>query len=312
MASQIEWDDLIRGPQHLDPGLAQRSGDPPRGRQLALHAAERRRRYRHGRDPRRARRGPCHQYRPAAADVRPRLAPTPPAFAHEALLVGSEGKLAKRLGSLGVEAMREAGIEPIALDRQAGADRHQPAGRAGRRPGAADRELRFRDLRPRAGALRHGRARPRSTPASSTSLPFAAVADRLPAGMAEADWVAIRPNLRQRGRGRRLVGDPARPCRAARRATEDRRLARRRRAAAAGEIDWGEAPWPQLVARLKEASGRPGKALFQPLRRALTGRDSGPEMAALLPLIGRDESHRPPALRRRLTLLRSRPSARFD
>ena len=59
---------------------------------------------------------------------------------------------------------------------------------------------------------------------------------------------------------------------------------------AAEAIDWGESPWPQLVARLKEASGRAGKALFHPLRRALTGRDSGPEMAALLPLIGRDET----------------------
>ncbi|MFN3389109.1 MAG: glutamate--tRNA ligase, partial [Allosphingosinicella sp.] len=40
----------------------------------------------------------------------------------------------------------------------------------------------------------------------------------------------------------------------------------------------------------KAGSGRSGKALFLPLRRALTGRDSGPEMAALLPLIGRDEA----------------------
>ena len=57
---------------------------------------------------------------------------------------------------------------------------------------------------------------------------------------------------------------------------------------AASEIDWREGPWPQLVARLK--AERSGKALFQPLRRALTGRDSGPEMAVLLPLIGREEA----------------------
>src|SRR6185503_7580794 len=43
------------------------------------------------------------------------LGAAPPRFAHEALLVGSEGKLSKRLGSLGVDALREAGIEPIAL-----------------------------------------------------------------------------------------------------------------------------------------------------------------------------------------------------
>ena len=55
-------------------------------------------------------------------------------------------------------------------------------------------------------------------------------------------------------------------------------------------IDWSESPWPQLIARLKETTGRAGKPLFLPLRRALTGRDSGPEMAALLPLIGREET----------------------
>src|SRR3546814_15861088 len=39
----------------------------------------------------------------------------PPVFAHEALLIGTEGKLSKRLGSLGVEAFREQDIETIAL-----------------------------------------------------------------------------------------------------------------------------------------------------------------------------------------------------
>src|SRR3546814_7845976 len=43
------------------------------------------------------------------------LGAAPPAFAHEALLTGSEGKLSKRLGSLGVDAFREAGIEPEAV-----------------------------------------------------------------------------------------------------------------------------------------------------------------------------------------------------
>ena len=46
--------------------------------------------------------------------------------------------------------------------------------------------------------------------------------------------------------------------------------------------------WPMLTAALKESSGRKGKALFLPLRLALTAREHGPDMAALLPLIGRD------------------------
>jgi glutamyl-tRNA synthetase len=51
---------------------------------------------------------------------------------------------------------------------------------------------------------------------------------------------------------------------------------------------WGEDPWHRLTSALKEATSRKGKALFLPLRQALTGRDHGPDMAALLPLIGKD------------------------
>ncbi len=59
----------------------------------------------------------------------------------------------------------------------------------------------------------------------------------------------------------------------------------------AAALDWtGPDPWHQLTARLKAASGRGGKALFLPLRRALTGLDHGPDMAALLPLIGRERA----------------------
>ena len=55
-------------------------------------------------------------------------------------------------------------------------------------------------------------------------------------------------------------------------------------------IDWSADPWHALTAALKDATGRKGKALFLPLRRALTGRDHGPDMAALLPLIGRERA----------------------
>jgi len=55
-------------------------------------------------------------------------------------------------------------------------------------------------------------------------------------------------------------------------------------------IDWNADPWHALTSALKNRTGRKGKALFLPLRRALTGRDHGPDMAALLPLIGRDRA----------------------
>jgi glutamyl-tRNA synthetase len=119
-------------------------------------------------------------------------------------------------------------------------------------------------------------------------MPFGMVCERLPKRVSETDWDAIRGNLKRlseaedwgqilhghvvetaEGRDRDFLGAAAQ---------------------AAAQIDWQDAPWASLVARLKETTGRAGKPLFQPLRRALTGRDSGPEMAVLLPLIGRDEA----------------------
>jgi len=59
---------------------------------------------------------------------------------------------------------------------------------------------------------------------------------------------------------------------------------------AAEAIDWSGEPWRALSEALKERTGRKGRALFMPLRLALTGRESGPEMAPLLARIGRDRA----------------------
>ena len=57
----------------------------------------------------------------------------------------------------------------------------------------------------------------------------------------------------------------------------------------AATLDWTD-PWAELTAALKTATGRKGRALFLPLRLALTGREHGPDMAALLPLIGKENA----------------------
>ena len=117
-------------------------------------------------------------------------------------------------------------------------------------------------------------------------LDYGAVRERLPAGMTEAGWLAVRGNLATLADAADwqvviagpLVATPA---------AEDRDFL----AAAAAQLaalPWGDDIWGRWTAALKEATGRKGRALFQPLRQALTGRDHGPEMAALLPLIGRD------------------------
>jgi glutamyl-tRNA synthetase len=48
---------------------------------------------------------------------------------------------------------------------------------------------------------------------------------------------------------------------------------------------WTEATWGEWTSAVKDATGRKGKALFRPLRRALTGRDAGPEMTDVMPLL---------------------------
>ena len=204
-----------------------------------------------------------------------------PGFAHEALLVGREGKLSKRLGSLGCDAFRERGIEPeaiIALLARLGTS--QPvepiADRAaltasfslttfGRAPAKFDEE----DLdRLNAGIVHQ--------------LPFEAVAARLPDGMDAAGWHAVRPNLAHVGEAAewwRLVTGPVTQPEFS---TEDKAFL----ALAANTLEWGENPWAALTNALKEATGRKGRALFLPLRQALTGMDHGPDMGELLPLIG--------------------------
>ncbi len=208
-----------------------------------------------------------------------------PAFAHEALLVGREGKLSKRLGSLGCDAFRERGIEPEAIlallarlgtsqpvepiaDRQALIDSFDLA-TFGRAPAKFDEE----DLERLNTAIVH-------------QLPFAAVQERLPAGMDEAGWHAIRPNLAHIGEAGEWWQLVTGPIQQPEFAAEDRAFL----AEAARVMSWGDDPWRALTATLKEATGRKGKPLFLPLRQALTGMDHGPDMGELLPLIGEAEA----------------------
>jgi glutamyl-tRNA synthetase len=72
--------------------------------------------------------------------------------------------------------------------------------------------------------------------------------------------------------------------------SHEERLFAKDAAVAAEQLDWASEPWKTLTANLKQSTGRKGRDLFHPLRLALTGRDSGPEMAGLLQRIGRDRA----------------------
>lgn len=211
----------------------------------------------------------------------------PPNFAHEALLVGKEGKLSKRLGSLGCDAFREKGIEPeaiIALLSRLGTSLPvEPI---------AEREVLLDtfDLSTfgRAPAKFDDAELERVNTAIVHAMSFEAVAGRLPDGMDEAGWHAVQPNVStvaEVGEWWRLVTGPIEQVEFS---EEDRAYL----AEASEALSWGDDPWGALTATLKESTGRKGKALFLPLRQALTGMNHGPDMGELLPLIGEERARR--------------------
>ena len=286
----IEWLDGIRGPQHFDP---RQMSDPVVRRadgswlymlpsaidDVAMGVTD-------------VLRGEDHVSNTALQiQMFDALGAHAPRFAHEALLVGSEGKLSKRLGSLGVDALREAGIEPealVALLARLGTS------------DPVDPRLTLDELVAHFDLARFGRAPARFDEAELHRvnaaivhhLPFARVAHLLPAemiqgGMGESAWDAIRPNLAHIDEAAEWWRVVTGPIATLEFADEDRGyLAQAAEALAA--LAPGDNPWAALTGALKAASGRRGKALFLPLRQALTGRDHGPDMAALLPLIGRE------------------------
>jgi len=285
--AMIAWDDLIRGPQHLDPRL---QSDP------VIRRAD----------------GSWLYMLPSVIDdidmgvthiVRGEdhvtnaglqlqmfvaLGAPAPAFAHEALLVGSEGKLSKRLGSLGADAFREDGIEPLALNALLA------------RIGTSDPVEAVADMAPLIAGIdfaRFGRAPARfdldelrGVNARTIHLmDFDAVRARLPDAMSEALWLAVRPNIERVDEAAAWlqvtdhdldppVIDPV---------DRDYLVAA---AEMVGAMSWDEDPWHALTGALKDQTGRKGRALFLPLRVALTGQEHGPDMKALLPLIGRERS----------------------
>jgi glutamyl-tRNA synthetase len=116
-------------------------------------------------------------------------------------------------------------------------------------------------------------------------LDFAAVAPRLPPGATEAFWLAVRGNLDRLGEARGwwdvVAGSIVPPVIAGEGAFLQLALELLPAEPWSGEI------WTIWTEALKAQSGRRGRALFQPLRLALTGEEHGPELKTLLPLIGR-------------------------
>lgn len=220
------------------------------------------------------------------------LGGTPPDMAHTPLLIGADGQgLSKRLGSLSIEQLAEDGFEPLAiasllakigtsenveaaesLDELAQAFAFDKIGRA---PARFD-EAELKNIN---ASILHG-------------LPFDDVRDRLEAidsrAADESFWTVVRQNCSVlpdvRGFLDVAFGDIAPDI-----DDEDRDFV----AAAAASLPEGEITeetWGVWTSGLKAETGRKGRGLFMPLRKALTGMAHGPDMADMLKLIGREKA----------------------
>jgi len=287
--SPIAWNDLIRGPQRFDPGFL---SDPVVRREdgswLYLlpsviddvdlgvtHVV----------------RGEDHVSNSAVQiQMFEALGAKPPQFVHEALLVAAEGKLSKRLGSYGAEHLRAEGVEPMAmLSILARIGTSQPV----------EPVARLDELADGFDFATFGRAPAHFDPKEVEQvnarllhkLDFAAIASRLPEGATERDWLLLRGNLERlsdfAGWLAVLHGDIDPP-----ELGHEERLLVKEAVTAAETLDWSVDPWRTLTERLKQTSGKKGRELFHPLRLALTGRESGPEMAGLIAEMGRDRALR--------------------
>lgn len=207
-----------------------------------------------------------------------------PQMAHFALMTGKSGEgLSKRHGAMSIEEYREqAGLEPMSVVSLLA------------RVGTSEPVEAFLDASQLIAGFdfsKFSRSTAKLDPADLDTLnakilhmtPYEAVASRL-SGVSKAFWLAIRPNLNKLSdvaAWQAIVEGPVTPV------IEDPvHIGKVRALLPDGDIT--SETWGVWTSRIKEELGVKGRALFMPLRQAITGQDHGPDMGVLLPLIGRE------------------------
>lgn len=207
-----------------------------------------------------------------------------PRFAHLPLISGGDGeKLSKRIGSISLRSLRKDGIEPAAVTAY--------LARLGTNKDPAP--LPLAELIASFSLSDFSRSPPRFDARQLLALnrkflhhlEFADVQDRLPEGADETFWSAIRGNLDMLTEARRwwevVAGDFVPP------ALPAEHVPVIQEALNAAPQDFSDPGfWKTWTSAISDATGLKGKALYLPLRLALTGEEHGPEMAPLLTLIG--------------------------
>lgn len=206
-----------------------------------------------------------------------------PTFAHLPLLTGTEGKLSKRLGSLGVRELKAEGVEAMAICSFLA------------KLGTSDAIEPYYSLDELAESLdfsKLGRSQPKFDEEELKhfntkvvrSMPYSLVKDRIDAD--ETFWNDVRANLD-------VVDDvkvwedichkEVTPI------IEDKALTDLAAELLPAET-WTENTFNEWMSILKAQSGKKGRELFHPVRKALTALDNGPELKTLLPLIGYEKA----------------------
>jgi len=216
------------------------------------------------------------------------LGGTVPTFAHHSLLTGPQGEaLSKRLGTLALRDLRAQGVQPMALlSHMARLGTSDPVelrtdladlveGFGLSHFGAAPTKFDVDDLFPLTAHYNQG-------------LEYAEVGDYIrslgvPDDVAEAFWSTVRENITVLDDLKdwwALCRDGATPM-----VDDEDKEFIEQALAMLPEQPWDTDTWGAWTKVVKEATGRKGRGLFMPLRKALTGMDHGPDMSHLLPLL---------------------------
>jgi glutamyl-tRNA synthetase len=284
-AGKIEWDDLIHGSiafdagQISDPVLIREDGRPLYGFSSVVddiafgvtHIVR-------GDDHITNTAGQIQLFQALGGEL--------PVFAHLPLLIDSEGtKLSKRLGTLSIANLRDEGIEPLTLavylSRMGTSDPIEPLDDLVtlihefefKRFSVSSPRFDLGELRRLNGRMLH-------------TTPFEQVEARLATlgliGVTAQFWDAVRANLGRLADAEvwwDVVNGPIEPL------IENEPLLGVALRLLPG-ADWDDGVWSAWTSAIAAESGLKGKALFMPLRKALTGQEHGPDMKTLLPLIG--------------------------
>lgn len=287
-AREVVWNDLVRGPSHVDcaslsdPVLVREDGSylytlPSVVDDIETGVSH-------------VIRGEDHVTNTAVqAQIFEALGASLPVFGHHNLLTTASGEgLSKRLGHLSLRGLRDSGVEALAVAALAvlvgTSDAVRPVENLDELAGLVDlahvsrAPAKFDEHELEALSAR-----------TLHQMPFAAVADRLAAigvGGGEPFWLAVRGNLTRFDEAKlwwQVVAGAITPV-----------IADTAFAAKAAELlppePFDGTSWKSWTQAVAAATGAKGKGLFMPLRQALTGLDHGPELAALLPLIGREKA----------------------